>query len=433
MPELTGVREADQRVKLGASEVQPALSARRPAGRILELDAVRGLAAVTVVVGHSLTIFPRFDEVTRDAPGLGFVNALKYSPLALVQSGDAAVILFFILSGFVLTLPLIGPRAPSYPSFLAKRVCRIYLPYLAAVALAVACAAVLGDERLPGLSSWVNERWQGDFGAGLLFSHATLLGSFDNAQYDPVLWSLVHEMRISLVFPLLVLAVILLGPRRSVVASLAVLAAGVALNKAGVRLGHPSDYFKTLYYVPSFVAGILLARHRHELLDGFARLTLAVRALLLSTGVLLYTYPSWMDPAWFSHAHKHSIDDILAVTLGGCVVMVFALGSEPVAHLLRTRLPQFLGRISYSLYLLHAVVLLSLLHLLHGTIATGVIVALMWIIVIPLAALSQRWVELPAIAFGKRLAAGFDARRTRRGARGARNRRNRGLRPADRR
>jgi peptidoglycan/LPS O-acetylase OafA/YrhL len=407
----TSLWEADERVALGASDLAPAWSERRPAGRILELDAVRGFAALTVVVGHSLTVLPSFDDPTRGARGLGLVNAFKYSPLALVLSGNEAVILFFILSGFVLTLPFIGARAPSYRAFLVKRVCRIGVPYLAAVALAIACAAILGGERLPGLSQWVNARWQGGFGVGVLIGHATLLGSFDNARYDPVLWSLVHEMRISLVFPLLVLAVALLGARRSLAAALALLVAGLALTKAGARLGHPSDYFGTLLYVVCFVAGILLARHRHEVVAWFVRLTSAARAGLLVAGVLLYTYPSWMDPAWLSQAHRHKIDDILAATLGGCVFMVWALACEPVARFLRGRVPQFLGRISYSLYLLHAVVLLALAHALHGTIPTGAIIVLMWIVTLPLAAASQRWVELPAIGLGKRLAAGIDERR----------------------
>ena len=105
--------------------------------------------------------------------------------MALVKSGDAAVILFFILSGFVLALPFLGARAPSYPGFLAKRVCRIYLPYLAAVALAIACAAILGDEALPGLSQWANAPWQDGFGVGVLVGHATMLGSFTTRSTTP--------------------------------------------------------------------------------------------------------------------------------------------------------------------------------------------------------------------------------------------------------
>lgn len=145
----------------------------------------------------------------------------------------------------------------------------------------------------------------------------------------------------------------------------------------------------------------------------FTHLRLSGRALLLTAGILLFTYPSWMDPGWFSHAHRHNLDDILAVTLGGCAFMIWALGSEPVARFLRGRVPQFLGRISYSLYLLDAVVLLALAHALHDVIPTGAIIALLWILVLPLAALSQRWVELPAVGLGKRLATGFDMRHRR--------------------
>jgi len=231
---------------------------------------------------------------------------------------------------------------------------------------------------------------------GVLVGHATTLDSFDHAQYDPVLWSLVHEMRISLVFPLLVLAVLVLGMRRSLVARVRSAGHRPGAEQGGGTPRPPSDYFETLYYAPCFVSGILLARHRHEAVAWFIRLGSGARALLLIAAILLFTYTSWMAPAWFSHAHRHHFDDILAVTLGGCAFMVWALGSQTVARFLRGRLPQFLKRISYSLYLLHAVVLLALAHALNGQVPTGVIIALMWILVLPLAALSQRWVELPA-------------------------------------
>ena len=141
----------------------------------------------------------------------------------------------------------------------------------------------MGGDRLSGLSDWANAPWRDGFGIGLLAGHATLVGSFDNAQYDPVLWSLVHEMRISLIFPLLVLAIITLGPRRSVAGALALMAAGVGLNAAGRGLGHPSDYFKTLYYLPCFVAGILLARGRHGVMAWFSGLSAAWRPRVRSS------------------------------------------------------------------------------------------------------------------------------------------------------
>lgn len=41
-----------------------------------------------------------------------------------------------------------------------------------------------------------------------ILQHVVMLGNFNAGQYDPVLWSLVQEMQISVIFPLLALAVI---------------------------------------------------------------------------------------------------------------------------------------------------------------------------------------------------------------------------------
>jgi peptidoglycan/LPS O-acetylase OafA/YrhL len=363
---------------------------------------------VTVVLGHSLSVFPNYDRPTRGISHLAGLNLVKYTPLALVHArGDTAVILFFVLSGLVLTLPYLGSRAPSYPAFVAKRVFRLYPAYLVAVALAVAAAALVGGGHLSGLSAWANAPWHEGFGAGVLANHAAMLGSFDNGRYDPVLWSMVHELRISFVFPLLVVALLAIGPARAVAAAVAVLIAGVALDD---RVGSSPDYFATLMYAFAFVAGILLARHRAAVLERFAALSRAGRALLLVGGIALYTYPNWVDGRWVRGATSN-ITQTAAITVGGCAFVVFALGSPRAGALLRRRVPQFLGRISYSLYLLHAVVLLALLHVAHDQIPTAGIIALMWALSIPLAALCYRWVELPGIAAGKRIAARLDARR----------------------
>ena len=55
--------------------------------------------------------------------------------LGIFYAGDAAVILFFTLSGFVLALPFLSYRQPTYSDFVIRRVCRIYFPYAAALSL----------------------------------------------------------------------------------------------------------------------------------------------------------------------------------------------------------------------------------------------------------------------------------------------------------
>ncbi len=56
----------------------------------------------------------------------------------MLVAGHEAVILFFLLSGFVLTIPYLLPDPPGYLRFLTRRVIRIYVPYLAALMQATA-------------------------------------------------------------------------------------------------------------------------------------------------------------------------------------------------------------------------------------------------------------------------------------------------------
>src|ERR1700704_3301212 len=96
--------------------------------RFYELDSLRGVAALTVVFHHfSRICSPRV------------IYFLDRTPFRLLVAGHQAVILFFLLSGFVLTLPYKKNDRLNYGPFLVKRVCRIYLPYLGALALAILC------------------------------------------------------------------------------------------------------------------------------------------------------------------------------------------------------------------------------------------------------------------------------------------------------
>src|SRR5947209_3137330 len=100
------------------------------AGRLKELDSVRGLAAATVVLSHTTIVLPIIAKPTFGRPGGEWVNALKYSPVHVFFAGYEAVIMFFILSGFVLSLPFHHGAGPSYREFLIKRIHRIYVPYI---------------------------------------------------------------------------------------------------------------------------------------------------------------------------------------------------------------------------------------------------------------------------------------------------------------
>lgn len=73
--------------------------------RISELDSIRGLAALSVVLCQILNIFPPLPKI------------LSYTPIRIFWE---AVVLFFVLSGFVLSIPFIRTTNFSYTGFLIK-------------------------------------------------------------------------------------------------------------------------------------------------------------------------------------------------------------------------------------------------------------------------------------------------------------------------
>ena len=92
--------------------------------RYEELDALLGIAALSVVLWH----FVCATYTIPDQSARSFIMSLYF-----LVHGRAAVILFFILSGFVLSLPFLREPRPGYAGFAVRRICRIYLPYLARV------------------------------------------------------------------------------------------------------------------------------------------------------------------------------------------------------------------------------------------------------------------------------------------------------------
>src|SRR5205814_1190229 len=104
------------------------------APRARGLDGLRGLAALVVVVHHCLLTSPTLARAYlpgHRALGPG-AAALTYSPLHLFWAGSEAVIVFFVLSGFVLTLAVSGDRA-DWLRYYPRRMLRLYVPVVGSV------------------------------------------------------------------------------------------------------------------------------------------------------------------------------------------------------------------------------------------------------------------------------------------------------------
>ena len=374
--------------------------------RVGQLDSLRGLAALTVVFHHFLLIFPPVADCTItgqcDDP---LLRALTFSPLHVFWAGHEAVIFFFVLSELVLSLPFFSsPAGVGYASFAVKRVLRIYIPYLSAVLFAVACTAIFYRGGIPALSDWFNYVGQSPLDLTLVIQHVVFLGAFDNGRYDPVLWSLVHEMRISLFFPLIVYCVVRY-PAKKVLAwalLLSTLSFAVLLGAARVHVDL-GDYPATFHYVGMFAVGALLAKNMSRLVDVVRGWSRSRRLLCFTVAVLAYTYNWWgalLGPLAGSPLRWPVAIDWI-VSLGVCGIIAWSVASNRARALLALRPIQFLGRISYSLYLYHAVILVVLLNALYGRMPMVFLLPLAFVLALAVSTVSYHFVERPSIAWGR--------------------------------
>lgn len=149
------------------------MSSQNP-GRVREFDALRGLAAVSVVVSHYILLLNGAESATYRQIHSIF-SLLGETPLRVLWAGHAAVMLFFVLSGFVLYLMLDRTHL-SYGAYVCRRVSRLYLPYLAAIVFGVAGEYFLYFGGLDGLNHWINKFWSWPITASALGEHALVLG-----------------------------------------------------------------------------------------------------------------------------------------------------------------------------------------------------------------------------------------------------------------
>ncbi|AEI39904.1 acyltransferase family protein [Paenibacillus mucilaginosus] len=358
-----------------------------------ELDSIRGVASLSVLITHLLLVFPVVaSSVTyQEHP---FLFIAKYVPFlrSLFIGGPEAVKLFFVLSGFVLALPFLRPGASiAYLPFMVKRFCRIYFPYYTAISLAFILSMAAAQGPLPEYSGWFNSSWADPLTLPLLLHHLFLLGEFNHHAYNNVIWSLIHEMRVSLIFPLLMYGVIRFSWKANILLY-------VILGFAGFYLG---GFGNTLGFLLLFVVGALLAKHKDRLIAVYQGLTPLRKTAVFFFGFCLYSLH-------LPDSLKNSVLITVFTDLnmiGCCILILAAMAKGAFSRLLRHPVLHFFGKISYSLYLLHLIVLIASVRWLHGALPVWLILGIAAIGSIALAALSYYAVEVPSIKIGQKWAA----------------------------
>lgn len=280
---------------------------RQRSTRLVEVDSLRGIAAVAVVLFHFTT---RFDQLYHH-------DAQPWMSFSL---GHLGVNLFFIISGFVIFMTIEKVNRPM--DFVVTRFSRLYPAYWAAVALTFSITHLLGlPERTVDLFSAL---------ANLTMVHSLFFGI---PHVDGVYWTLQIELLFYLGMFLLLITHRLERIHLALFGLLGLrLIYLIAEQGMGISLPWILYKFLILGQIPWFAIGITvfrLAFHRdsHTRRDG-AVLVAALALLLAGDGPGIA---------------------LLATAFAG---LVYGAATGRIG-LLRNPILVWLGAISYTLYLVH--------------------------------------------------------------------------------
>ena len=374
----------------------------RAKGRLPELDSLRGLAAFTVVLLHFVLMWPGW----LNSVGIREFRHIPMTLLYPLYAGHEAVMLFFVLSGLVLALPFLNHKAQPYPVFVVRRVLRIYGPYVVALGVAVAGAAIWHGHIEHG--AWASTIWSNPVSPRLIVQHIVFLCVYDWSQFNVVIWSLIYEMRISLIFPLLIALVARCGTKRSLAIAATGSLVALAASNHHDKMSATYNVMMTLHYSAFFILGILLATHLDRIGEWFRAASRAKRIAFFAGSFGLYELCGPLD-----HIHPRLVSFVIGdwgVAVGAIGLIVVGLNSQRVSSLLRSPVPAFLGRISYSLYLIHSLVLMALTFGLRDRVSPTLQLPLYLAVAIASSYLFCRMVEEPFMRLGQRFSKSRSAR-----------------------
>lgn len=366
--------------------------------RITSLDGLRGIAALIVVLYHVFLSQPALAAPYLD-PTAAVDTATwwaAFTPLHLFWAGPEAVLVFFVLSGLVLALPVADSGRLNLWDYYPRRLVRLYLPVWAAVGLAVLWAAGFPRTWQNGASWWYVEHATDPTVSTVL---ADLFLLWSPGQANHVLWSLQWEVVYCLLLPL-----VLVAARRHPQRWAVKLGAVVGTLVLGAVLESLA-----LSSLALFVLGTLMAVEHRRLarwgarLDAARHARLCWSAALATCVVLLLSY-------WFVHALGlpagviGPAEDLARALQGlGAGLVVFVVWHWSGAQrAMGTPVMQWLGSRSFSLYLVHLPIAVSVTVALGGQPPLLLVLALTLSVALPVTELFYRCVERPSHRIARR-------------------------------
>jgi len=317
---------------------------RQRSSHLRHLDGLRGLAALFVVLHHTwLTIWPNVNGTPKGTVG---------SATRFLAFGHFAVVVFIVLSGFCLSVPVArsGGLEGGARRFFRRRARRLLPPYYASFALSLVLIWTLIGSRTG--THWdisVPIDWRGYSGNGLLLGD--VLGG---GQVNNVWWSVALEWQIYLAFPLLVACWLVFGAGIAAVLGFMLAGAGWLVVSRVPDIGPFHLAGAMPWFLALFSLGMLAAAIHETDLAHMRRMRewrhWPAAALVASLGIVAVCIVAGRGGV-FAHL---GIMDIAVGTAAAFVILACRDEDSRFARALAWRPLVFLGGFSYSLYLVHA-------------------------------------------------------------------------------
>lgn len=298
--------------------------------RIDSLDALRGIAALAVVLRHYTTIF----SIDYGVPE-NFKFEFKY--------GYLGVELFFLISGFVIFMTI--EQVNSSKEFIIKRFVRLFPTYWFSILITTIAILFFGLPKMQFSSK--------DFFVNLTMIQDVVNPIFHTKHIDGVYWSLAVELLfygfILLLFKLKWLNHIKLIGFLWVMISIVCIPNDISIFMLGVIFN--------LKWSPLFFAGILFYKlWKYDI----EKMKLSTHVLIVFS-LLAYFF---LTLTKFEEESKSNIIECIVATL--FFIIFYLVAYQKLNFLGKNKVLLFLGKISYPLYLIHQnigyIILFYLIH-----------------------------------------------------------------------
>lgn len=354
-------------------------------GRYAFIDSLRGIAALMVIYLH-MAGHLRVHELI----GNGIEDWLLWFFKYVIDLGKVGVVVFFAVSGFVIPFTLTKGNKAPLRRFLISRFFRLYPAYWLSVALGTVGVWLLAD-KAPGFATYL--------------VNLTMLQQFVGVTN---ILGLYWTLQIELVFYALCVGLFLMGwlgnRRKNFYIALLMLAIALALAAARLTLNMklPVALFLALGFMfwgcvwrDWVIDGVKEARKLGLIWLG------AFVVLMPVISLMAYNMDMGFDETWY----RYLLSYYVAATILVACTTKFRLEGAVFS---------WLGRISYSVYLFHSIIIslvsIYVMPVFGKTIpAHGYIVLVVALTLVACHAI-YTWIEVPCIKIGRELIRKMDAR-----------------------